>query len=521
MNCSSAKNVYLSQVFFSLIFFILILLFSNTLKSQTLDFPYFESLPSENGWTYFSNTSDTIFTIVNSMLVQNSFGLGSVHGFYLLDIGSVIIPTATWSLKVRARVTEVGGGNSGFFFSVTQNNFFYSVRLTTNAVYIPDEEDYHYQTIENNNTVFHDFILSGGPTEIWTLIIDDIVRAEGTPVPFYKLDFIPIYDLAFGDGTINENVNANGEWASFVFSQNCINPTIISITDVPNDQGGWVYVNWSASSLDTGMITQYGIWEENPEGELIALGNVPAIQATQYTYLAHTFCDSSMDGICWSMFKVTAHTVDPSIFYASEIDYGYSIDNIAPAVPNDLIANIALDTMIVLNWNQPVDEDFNFFRIYRSLELDFNPADTEPLSETANATYTDTETEQGITYYYKISAVDIHGNESALSEKVAVTIPQSSIAESRNLLNEFSLLQNYPNPFNPTTTICYSIPEKSHVTMTIYNLAGQVIEILVNQMMNPGDYSIQWDASKVQSGIYFYRINAKEFIDTKKCLIFK
>ena len=86
---------------------------------------------------------------------------------------------------------------------------------------------------------------------------------------------------------------------------------------------------------------------------------------------------------------------------------------------------------------------------------------------------------------------------------------------------ELRLAQNYPNPFNPVTTIPYAIPEKSLVTLTIYNIAGQVVEVLVDQKMNPGYYSVQWDASKVGSGIYFYRIAADEFSDVKKCVIIK
>lgn len=95
----------------------------------------------------------------------------------------------------------------------------------------------------------------------------------------------------------------------------------------------------------------------------------------------------------------------------------------------------------------------------------------------------------------------------------------------------FSLHQNYPNPFNMNTTIEYSIPEKSNVTITVYNITGQVIDILVNKSMKPGFYSIQWDVPQggISSGVYFYRIQvkdpdgigAREFTSVKKCLLVK
>ncbi|MBU1662930.1 MAG: T9SS type A sorting domain-containing protein, partial [Chloroflexi bacterium] len=86
---------------------------------------------------------------------------------------------------------------------------------------------------------------------------------------------------------------------------------------------------------------------------------------------------------------------------------------------------------------------------------------------------------------------------------------------------DYALNQNYPNPFNPITTIQYAIPEKSHVTLTIYNIAGQALEVLENQSKEPGYYSVKWDASKVGSGIYLYRVQAGQFTDVKKCILLK
>jgi len=88
--------------------------------------------------------------------------------------------------------------------------------------------------------------------------------------------------------------------------------------------------------------------------------------------------------------------------------------------------------------------------------------------------------------------------------------------------NEYTLnLTNYPNPFNPTTTIRYDIPKASQVTLTIYNMNGQVVERLVSQKQEPGFYSVSWGARNVSTGVYFYRIQADGFQQVKKMLLIK
>ena len=85
----------------------------------------------------------------------------------------------------------------------------------------------------------------------------------------------------------------------------------------------------------------------------------------------------------------------------------------------------------------------------------------------------------------------------------------------------FSLLNNYPNPFNPVTTISYQLPKSAYVNLSIYNIFGQLVVTLINEHNNAGYYLVEWNASAVGSGVYFYRIEAGEYTETKKCLILK
>ncbi len=90
-----------------------------------------------------------------------------------------------------------------------------------------------------------------------------------------------------------------------------------------------------------------------------------------------------------------------------------------------------------------------------------------------------------------------------------------------NMPYEFSLQQNYPNPFNPSTEISFSLPRMSFVNLNVYNLLGQKVETLVNKEIEAGNYNVNWDGQDVASGIYFYRLETGDFVETKKMVLLK
>lgn len=100
--------------------------------------------------------------------------------------------------------------------------------------------------------------------------------------------------------------------------------------------------------------------------------------------------------------------------------------------------------------------------------------------------------------------------------------------QTNELPNIYSISQNYPNPFNPSTTIKFALPVSANVRLTVYNILGQQVEVLKDEMMNSGSYELRWDAtaSSISSGIYFYRIeadgiNGSRFAETKKMILLK
>ncbi len=86
---------------------------------------------------------------------------------------------------------------------------------------------------------------------------------------------------------------------------------------------------------------------------------------------------------------------------------------------------------------------------------------------------------------------------------------------------EFNVSQNYPNPFNPNTTISYTLPEASQVKLTVYNSLGEELSTLVNSFNEAGAHTVNFNAARLASGMYFYKIEANGFSQVKKMILMK
>lgn len=125
------------------------------------------------------------------------------------------------------------------------------------------------------------------------------------------------------------------------------------------------------------------------------------------------------------------------------------------------------------------------------------------------------------------SPFNVAGN--LIASDVDTDINNSNNPVGPSLPKAFSLAQNYPNPFNPSTTIKFSVPEGVSAVkarLTVFNLRGQEVAVLVNRSIEPGDYTVQWDGNdrtgrRVSSGVYFYRLSTPQFNATRKMVILK
>lgn len=139
------------------------------------------------------------------------------------------------------------------------------------------------------------------------------------------------------------------------------------------------------------------------------------------------------------------------------------------------------------------------------------------------------------TYSYKIEAVDNTLLPSLKSERGLISgyrnqcdpdSPDNPLFTNTDIPESFSLNQNYPNPFNPSTEIKYAIPQNTFVTVKVYNVLGELVQTLAdNVYQNAGYYTVRFDGTSavdgLASGIYFYTLNAGTFVETKKMVLIK
>jgi hypothetical protein len=175
-----------------------------------------------------------------------------------------------------------------------------------------------------------------------------------------------------------------------------------------------------------------------------------------------------------------------------------------------------------LMWTTASETNNDHFYLLRSNDhLNFAratsniPATNSPTGSTYS--YVDGNLVNGTTYYYKLVNVDINGLESVNGLVANVTPTQNS-----NITPDaYSLRQNYPNPFNPNTSISYDIREAGHVTLAVFDVLGREVASLVNDNQTAGSYTVEFNASKLSSGIYFYQLKTNDFTDMKKMVVMK
>lgn len=335
--------------------------------------------------------------------------------------------------------------------------------------------------------------------------------------------------------------------------------TISMIKDVPEDQGKQVRVMWSKFAADspaaTNAVTSYSIWRRvddaanstgiqlGSKADLIAAGvqgNVgkryvvnqagtwdfvswlPASGYEVYSTVVPTVYDSTADGMKWSVFFVSGQS--RGVVYETAPDSGYSVDNLAPFAPSNVVGSQVANT-VALQWDESVDADFKYFAIYRSTTAGFDPAGLTPLATLIDNNYVDTDIVRGTTYYYRLSAYDFAGNQSQFSAELPVAV--TTVGErSSGVPTEFAMQQNYPNPFNPETTINYQLPSPDHVRLVIFSALGQEVRRLIDRSQPAAYHTVVWDGrdeagNQLPSGIYFYRLETSKFTAMKKMVLTK
>ena len=220
--------------------------------------------------------------------------------------------------------------------------------------------------------------------------------------------------------------------------------------------------------------------------------------------------------------------------YGGPYGESYIYVDLPPRSPVNLNANVA-DSTITLTWNKNTEADFSYYNLYCDTVMNFQIDSTKLVASITDTFYYYIIPIGAESLYFKLTGGDNQGNESNPSEEVAVILV--SVMNEWVLVNNYILYQNYPNPFNPSTTIGYKLKERGYVKLYVYDIKGELVNVLVNQVQETGYYEAEFSASSNQhpesriqnlaSGVYIYQIiitgenNIPVFSDIKKMIYIK
>ena len=330
--------------------------------------------------------------------------------------------------------------------------------------------------------------------------------------------------------------------------------TIASVVDAPGDEGGAVSLTFNPPMSETAAISpntnSYSIWRKRPgsasagparlidtsrvfgsswssaniakysdfpAGVWESVGYIPAIQAASYVVLAPTHADSTGAGSTNDDFVVLAHTPGVStssgtrpVFVVSAVGSGYSVDNLAPGPPQQLIGGYAGGTTVQIHWSNNPEADLWHYSVYKGTSADFTPSAGNRIGQPTTASLQDDAYQPGVSYY-KVSAVDRHQNESAfslLSPSQITSVPPGFVPARAYLASPA------PNPFQVNSSVEYGITRQGLVQLEIYDLRGRRTARLVDEVESAGVRRVIWDGlddrgQRAGAGIYLLRFRAE------------
>lgn len=319
-------------------------------------------------------------------------------------------------------------------------------------------------------------------------------------------------------------------------------PRISSITDVGNDQGKQARLIWRQTEYDNSgtnhTITGYGVYREQgafknsspaTSAGVKLLGwdyitTVPARRDSIYQYVAATLCDSTINaGLCMTTFMISAITSDPGTYFDSQPDSGYSVDNLSPGAPENVVLNYS-STENALTWDSSPESDFSHFLVYRSLVPDpYSTETAELLGTTVDPEWQDAigPQEYAWGFRYWIVSVDFSGNCSLIPGESDLRTDVPGVP-ARTALHAA-----VPNPFNPRTRISFDLAKDAVVDLRVFDIAGRRVKTLVHaELRQQGQHEIYWggrddSGRNVSAGVYFYKLEAGAFTETRRVTLLK
>jgi len=334
-------------------------------------------------------------------------------------------------------------------------------------------------------------------------------------------------------------------------------PTLVSVADIPNDQGGHVAINWKASGRDEPVprtISYYTIWRavdpvlvsKSAESALtltklsdLRADAVPPIHISTpstspppyYWELAGTQMAHGWPGYSFSaptradntpqFFMVAAHIeFDDYVAFTSNAISGQSVDNLAPSSPLMLTAQ-RVGNYVYLHWTGVHVPDLRDYSVYRKSSSGVTPVPINFLTSSEDTVMADTNPPASALYYI-VTAVDVHQNQSGPSNEASV----GATTDAGNLppVTALTVLQNHPNPFTERTELSVGLPSKADINVELFDVAGRRVREISLEQRAAGWQRVQFDGRDdrgrpLPSGVYFYRVHAAGESATHKMVI--
>lgn len=191
-----------------------------------------------------------------------------------------------------------------------------------------------------------------------------------------------------------------------------------------------------------------------------------------------------------------------------------------PLPPAGLVSQ-SLPNAVKLTWRQNGEMDLRGYNVYRSA----TPSPGSPFilltpSPTTDTTWVDSLTIAGM-YRFYVTAIDSTNNESSPSDTIVGSPLTHVVLGDENTPFTFRLYQNHPNPFNPTTMIRYEVGTSCQVVLSVHEVTGREVALLVNEFKKPGVYASVWDAAGSASGVYYIRLRAGGYAATTRAILIK
>lgn len=206
-------------------------------------------------------------------------------------------------------------------------------------------------------------------------------------------------------------------------------------------------------------------------------------------------------------------------------------DNYSPDIPTNLSASWSNDHPLI-TWSENEEYDMDTYKIQKMVVGETLWGTAAIVSKTITQWVDNNVSPAGkfdptYTIKYRIRANDINGNSSDYTADASVTgttdylWKENIVLDKQEVVDEYALFSNYPNPFNPSTKIEFQIPENSFTSLRVFNALGEQVAELVNNFLGKGQYSVQFQASDLPSGIYLYKLKAGNFTEVKKMILTK